>query len=107
MNIHEELKKIYSTIVAFAKEEEIVCSVALGTIMQSDTDYTFKCKVDKDQIKKPLQKSDPYLIGKLANKMVYVDPFVKYDDTRIFSKNGNVLLDLKDYGYENFDELLK
>jgi hypothetical protein len=37
---------------------------------------------------------------------IHVDPFLRYDDTRVFDKQGNLLIDFKEHGIENWNGLI-
>jgi len=104
-NIQEKINQIYDLIIIL-EEKELVCNVALATILQDHKEYKLRPLNFNMPTYKIEKKGDTYPLGRVGDKDVNVDPFLRYDDTRLFDKSGNLLIDFKNHGFENWNDLI-
>lgn len=88
----EALRIILNNII----EEEIICSVYTTTLLQYLPDFVFKSYAEKT-----INMSDwPYIEGYYHNIIIKVNPYLKWDDGRIFDTNSKLIIDLKKEGID-------
>jgi hypothetical protein len=103
-SVQDKINKIYNLIVSL-NENDIVCNVVLASVLQDYTEYKFT-PLNNMYMTRPLEKGDTYPCGVVGDVNIHVDPFLKYGDTRVFNKQGELLIDLKEHGFNDWIDFI-
>jgi len=95
-------QKIEALIVILnnIKEEEIICGLSTSVFIEDLPDFEI-AQYDGT----PIRADILYEIGKYHNTTIKVNPYLLWDDARLFDTNSKLIIDLKKEGIElTFDD---
>lgn len=77
------LSKDLISLIANSNYSNIITNSNIGSILQDSTSFHFS----KIENRLTNYSHSPYMIGKINNTMIFIDPFMKFNDNRIIMFN--------------------
>lgn len=74
--------------------KDLICGLSVGAKITDSILYKYEAS-------EKVEGSDNYTIGKFNGYSVAIDPHLKYADLRVFDTEGNVLIDLANFGFHS------